>query len=157
MVSRVSYRPFEDDDFPELAGIMQEAWHAKAPSPEYGYLEACCDLAYCLSVSSFSQVALIDGKPSGIALARGNHIHRRFTEHWEHEYQSLRGLLERNNLKAASRYFSMGTTIKRINSEMLEAASIDPTYEITLLIVSPEARGLGIGSLLLDALFSYLT
>lgn len=157
MVSRVSYRPFEDDDFNELAKIVQSTWHAKAPSSLYGYLEACCDLAYCLSVSSFSQVALVDGEPCGIALARGNHIHRRFTEHWEQASIDFNKKLWQADPKFAGGYFASTDAMRRVNGQMLEDSNIPRTYEITLLIVNEEARGSGMGSLLLDALLSYLT
>ena len=53
MVSRVTYRPFDEGDFEDIAAIIQEAWHTEVPSPEYGFLEACNDLSYSLSISPF--------------------------------------------------------------------------------------------------------
>ena len=70
MVSRVLYRPFDTEDFDAIALILQQLWHNNSDNDEYNRLEAACDLAYCLSSSTFSQVAVIDGQARGIALAR---------------------------------------------------------------------------------------
>ena len=71
-MSTVLYRPFEDEDFEPLVEIVRTLWHNDddVPDAAFGTLEATCDLAHCLSVSTFSQVALIDGAPRGIILAR---------------------------------------------------------------------------------------
>ena len=78
MVSRVTYRPFEEDDFEAIAAILQEAWHAEVPTPEYGFLEACNDpllLALHLRVLAsrpYRRQALRDraGVPERLARAR---------------------------------------------------------------------------------------
>ena len=57
MVSRVLYRPFDTEDFDAIALILQQLWHNNSDNDEYNRLEAACDLAYCLSSSTFSQVA----------------------------------------------------------------------------------------------------
>ncbi len=72
MVSRVLYRPFDTEDFDAIALILQQLWHNNSDNDEYNRLEAACDLAYCLSSSTFSQVAVIDGQARGISLARAD-------------------------------------------------------------------------------------
>ena len=83
MVSRVLYRPFDTEDFDAIALILQQLWHNNSDNDEYNRLEAACDLAYCLSSSTFSQVAVIDGQARGIALARaGQSSGASVNEHW---------------------------------------------------------------------------
>ena len=83
MVSRVLYRPFDTEDFDAIALILQQLWHNNSDNDEYNRLEAACDLAYCLSSSTFSQVAVIDGEARGIALARaGQSSGVTINEHW---------------------------------------------------------------------------
>lgn len=53
MVSRVLYRPFDTEDFDAIALILQQLWHNNSDNDEYNRLEAACDLAYCLSSSTF--------------------------------------------------------------------------------------------------------
>lgn len=79
MVSRVLYRPFDTEDFDAIALILQQLWHNNSDNDEYNRLEAACDLAYCLSSSTFSQVAVIDGQARGISLARaGTELRRHY-------------------------------------------------------------------------------
>lgn len=83
MVSRVLYRPFDTEDFDAIALILQQLWHNNSDNDEYNRLEAACDLAYCLSSSTFSQVAVIDGQARGISLARaGQSSGATVKEHW---------------------------------------------------------------------------
>ena len=156
MVSRVTYRPFEDSDFNDIAKILQTAWHTQAPTPGYGFLEACCDLADVLAISSFSQVALIDGKPSGIVLTRGGHVHRRMAARWSVATEDFTRQIRASEPEAAERFLAMNQRVKEVNTAMLDATTLPKGYEITLLIVGENARGLGIGSVLLDAATSYL-
>ena len=156
MVSRVTYRPFEDDDFNEIAKILQKTWYPKAMTPGYGFLQACYDLARSLSISTYSQVALIDDKPCGIVLARGSKPHRRFTAHWTMVAEDLAHQLCLSEPQAAQQFLQMNETVNQTNKRMHEQAELPPVNEITLLIVDSDAQNLGIGSLLLDAATSYL-
>ena len=84
LVSTVLYRPFEEDDFEPLVEIVRALWHDDddVPDATFGTLEATCDLAHCLSVSTFSQVALIDGEPRGIVLARSENDYSQDLARW---------------------------------------------------------------------------
>ena len=82
MVSRVLYRPFEETDFDTIAMILQAQWHTGDNQEVYNFLEACDDLAYCLSGSTFSQVALVDDVPRGIVLARAGERDPAWVRRW---------------------------------------------------------------------------
>lgn len=157
MVSRVTYRPFDEDDFEDIATILQEAWHTEVPSPEYGYLEACNDLSYSLSISSFSQVALVDGVPRGIVLARPEANHVQQSKRWftisEGYFRRMREL----EPEAAASYWRSVELMGTKNDNLLKATPYSTgANEITLLAVSESARGMGIGSVLIDAATAYL-
>lgn len=157
MVSRVTYRPFEEDDFEEIAAILQEAWHTEVPSPEYGFLEACNDLSYYLSVSPFSQVALVDDKPCGIVLACPATSRVRAHKRWfvmSREYFRRMRELEP---EAAAAYWKGVQLTEAKNDKLLNDSGYAGSTEITLLAVSAAARGMGIGSVLIDAATTYLT
>lgn len=157
MVSSAGFGPFEDSDFNELAKIIQTTWYAKAETPSLGLLEACYDLARCLSNSTFSQVARIDGAPCGVVLARGSKPHPRFTARWTAATENFAYQLRASEPEAAEAFLSNMEDVDRAN-EMLHASTTLPQVnEITLLIVEPEMQNLGIGSVLLNAASSYLT
>lgn len=157
MVSKVSYRPFTKDDFDDIVAIVRDAWHADAPSERYGLLEATCDLAHYLSISTFSQVSLIDGKPRGVVLARSDGDRVAEGDTWkrisEHAFRRMKAS-EPQRADAYWRYFS---SMMDLNSKMLEESELSPANEVTMLAVSEEARGMGIGSVLFDAALSYLS
>ena len=157
MVSRVTYRPFEEDDFEAIAAILQEAWHAEVPTPEYGFLEACNDLSYSLSISAFSQVALIDDKPCGIVLACPSASRVRAHKRWfimsKEYFRRMREL----EPEAAADYWKGIQLTEAKNDKLLNDSGYAGSTEITLLAVSSSARGMGIGSVLIDAATTYLT
>lgn len=157
MVSRVTYRPFEEEDFEELAAILQETWHTEVPSPEYGFLEACNDLSYSLSISTFSQVALVDDKPCGIVLACPDTsrvgAHKRWFVISKEYFRRMREL----EPEAAAAYWRGIQLTEAKNDKLLHDSGYAGSTEITLLAVSSSARGMGIGSVLIDAATTYLT
>lgn len=158
MVARVTYRPFIENDFEEIARILQEAWHTDVPSDEYGFLEACNDLAYSLSISSFSQVALVDGIPRGIVLARPEGKRVQQNKRWftisKDYFRRMRAL----EPEAAASYWRGIELMGVKNDELLKASPYSTgANEITLLAVSKFARGMGLGSVLIDAAASFLS
>ena len=156
MVSRVTYRPFDEDDFNAIAAIMQAVWHADAPTPGYAFLEACADLAHCLSISTFSQVALIDNVVRGIVLARSTNLRVPVSSRWQCAEDDFLEQMLINEPQAAKEQIRVDKLTRDINSELLQKSGLTEANEITLLAVSGEARGLGIGTVLLDAASSYL-
>lgn len=158
MVSRVTYRPFIEDDFEEIARILQEAWHTDVPSEEYGFLEACNDLAYSLSISSFSQVALVDGVPRGIVLARPEAKRVQQNKRWftisEGYFRRMRAL----EPEAAASYWRSIELTSAKNDKLLKASPYSAgANEITLLAVSKLACGMGLGGVLIDAATAFLS
>ena len=156
MVSRVLYRPFEEDDFDVLAEILQLQWHTKTENGVFNYLEACDDLAYCLSTSTFSQVALVDGAPRGIALARSGDPEPAWSQRWLSASKDFLGQMEHIDQQGTERYRAFIDEAERLNTQMIQEGAVDTSSEIVLLAVAESARGLGIGSILFDAAVDYV-
>ena len=156
MVSRVTYRPFDEDDFNAVAAIIQMAWHADAPTPGYAFLEACADLAHCLSISTFSQVALIDGAVRGVVLARSTNLSVPVSSRWQRAEDDFLEQMLVSEPDAAKDQMHTEELTRGINTKLLQKSGLSEAHEITLLAVSESARGLGIGTVLLDAASSYL-
>ena len=156
MVSRVSYRPFDEDDLKPIASIVSETWHKDAPSPEFSRLEGAIDLAHMLSISTFSQVALIDGAPSGIVLARSTRRRTPVSMRWQKVEEAYYLQREESDPDATARYGKTASAMDRVNDDLLRRSGFSGSGEVTLLVVGSSARGLGIGSVLLDAAVEYL-
>lgn len=158
MVSRVLYRPFDTEDFDAIALILQQLWHNNSDNDEYNRLEAACDLAYCLSSSTFSQVAVIDGQARGIALARaGQSSGATVKEHWLDTERALLSQMRELEPDACAEYLSFVRATIRTNNRLLESSPLPHDNEVTLLAVDRDVHGLGVGSVLLDAAVSYLS
>ena len=156
MVSRVTYRPFDEGDFEDIAAIIQEAWHTEVPSPEYGFLEACNDLSYSLSISPISQVALIDDKPCGIVLACPSATRVRAHKRWFVMSKDYFRRMRELEPEAAANYWKGVQLTESKNDKLLSDSGFAGSTEITLLAVGESARGMGIGSVLIDAATTYL-
>ena len=123
MVSRVLYRPFDTEDFDAIALILQQLWHNNSDNDEYNRLEAACDLAYCLSSSTFSQVAVIDGEARGIALARaGQNSGVTINEHWMDTERALLSQMRELEPDACAEYLSFVRATIRTNNRLLESS-----------------------------------
>ena len=147
MVSRVLYRPFDTEDFDAIALILQQLWHNNSDNDEYNRLEAACDLAYCLSSSTFSQVAVIDGQARGIALARaGQSSGATVKEHWLDTERALLSQMRELEPDACAEYLSFVRATIRTNNRLLESSPLPHDNEVTLLAVDRDVHGLCVGS-----------
>lgn len=156
MVSRVTYRPFEEDDFEDLAEIIRMEWYGYLPTAEIGLLAAKNDLAYMISISTFSQVVLVDGTARGIVLARPGGKRATINSRWRIISENyLRQMRELSPVDAAELWETIELQHAK-NDKLLEKSGFAGSGEISLLAVSNSARGLGLGSVLIDAATSYL-
>lgn len=156
-MAKVLYKPFEDSDFEPLAEIVREFWHSDSdlPSREYALAEASYDLAYLLGKSTFSQVALVDGVPSGIILARADDAHAAPLAHWAKTAASLDRTMQETEPAAHTRFHAWYDLMANINAGLSAQCDVPEQNEVTLLAVSADAQGLGIGTVLFDAVSSY--
>lgn len=157
MVSRVLYRPFEESDFDAVATILQRDWHTDSENDVYNYLEACADLCYCLSESTFSQIALIDDDVRGIVLARAGAPDTCWADRWKGAERDILAQMSAIEPDQTEAYLACTRTQATTNHHLLEQSGISRDDEICLLAVSSAAQGLGIGTILLDAATSYVS
>lgn len=157
MVTRVIYRPFEEDDFEAVASILQQTWHTLTPDSEYNMLEASYDLARAFSNSSFSQVVVINDRPQGIILARADGDELPYRNMWDSHCPAMLEELHRRNERAARVFASWMENEERVNAQLYKESGLSCKNQITLLAVADSARGMGVGSILLDAAASYLS
>ena len=157
LVSTVLYRPFEEDDFESLVEIVRALWHddVNVPDATFGTLEATCDLAHCLSVSTFSQVALIDGEPRGIVLARSENDYSQDLARWADLDADSASAMDSYDAEATRAFQTWYDGMREVDERLLASSGLTLDNEITLLAVDPSAQGLGIGTVLFDAASSY--
>lgn len=157
MISRVLYRPFDESDFEPCAQIVQDAWHKDSGNEVYNFFEAAADFSCCLSVSTFSQVAVVDGRVCGIVLARTGKRNMKTSDHWAQVEHDIIHQMQQIEPELTDQYLTFIKTQVRINNWLIEQCPQTPPDEITLLAVSSSTRGLGVGSVLLDAACSHVT
>ena len=140
----VQYRPFEEDDFRAVSDIVGAYWHA-LPAADEQLLWGALDLATCLRRTTQSQVALVDGRLAGTLLLRVGDVDAAEEERW-HDIadEALEAIRERNP-ELAEQVAACGNEERRIDAWLLREGGCDERYEVVLLILAPEARGLGIG------------
>lgn len=160
MVSHVQYRSFMDEDFEDIAEMLRRVWHDRSRDELYNTLEARYDLAHSLSISTFSLVAVVNGEAMGIVLARDPHgSQARYSAidagAWERLGNDLRHDMARIDPVAIREFDAAIKAEQRANEKLATACSVEQAGQITLLAVSHRARGLGIGSALLDAACSF--
>lgn len=152
MVPRVLYRPFDTEDLDAIALIPQQLWHNNSDNDEYNRLEAACDLAYCLSSSTFSQVAVIDGQARGIRSRVRDRAPAPLSTSigWIPNAPLLSQMRELEP-DACAEYLSFVRATIRTNNRLLESSPLPHDNEVTLLAVDRDVHGLGVGTVLLDA------
>lgn len=110
------------------------------------------------SLSTFSQVAVIDGEARGISLARaGQTASTSIDEHWMDAERALLSQMRELEPNACAEYLSFVRATIRTNNRLLESSPLPHDNEVTLLAVDQDVHGLGVGTVLLDAAISHLS
>ena len=69
MSKLVVYREYQERDYPYIISIIIRAWgYEDFASPKTAELLASQELVACLGESTYTQVALVDGKPVGFII-----------------------------------------------------------------------------------------
>ena len=106
-------------------------------------------------VSTFSQVALIDGTPRGIILARSENDYNQYLSRWATIEAESACAMDSCDAEAARTFQTWYDGMREVDERLLASSGLTLDNEITLLAVDPSAQGLGIGTVLFDAASSY--
>ncbi|MDD5800206.1 MAG: GNAT family N-acetyltransferase [Coriobacteriales bacterium] len=151
----LSYRPFKQEDFEPLAGLVAHMWFADAAQRAQPLLGAA-ELSAHLRCHNWSQVACADGVARAAVLVT---LHGREDQrqHWDavrHSYEErLRQLVGPHETNSQ---------LELIDQEAQASARLESKGKpwadatIELLIVSPSLRGTGVGTRLLHAAGDHL-
>lgn len=146
----IVYRPFESRDADEVKRMIDEAFYihryARAPHLLGSALEVY--LRECLVASTYTQVAVQDGRAVGVIMGRvagrprlSGGITGRLRI-WAHMAKiALTGFAERKTLL---QHFAFNGVYRQLR----KSASVPLTDELTLFAVDASTRGLGVGKTL---------
>lgn len=139
----VEFRPYRPDDRESIERIIADTWGSQEKEPtnaDIVYSRVC--IAYCLMISTYAETALIDGRPVGVVMARDLSVRKHFI-------LKLAFFLLRNFWRVLRPSGIMALIalyrIEIANPQELLRGCPEYAGELTLLIMSPEARGHGIG------------
>ena len=148
----VTWRAFGDADFEPLAGVLARTWLADFPGKP-GLAASRVELARYLAASTWSLVAARAGEVLGAALLAEGTDGRVGTVDWAALEERLRAEAEKDAEVAAAVRCEMSGVAEEGELERAYAAtgSAGAAVGLKLLIVAPEAKGLGLGGRLFSA------
>ena len=114
------------------------------------------DLGHMAQKHTFSQVAVEGSKPLGVVLARAGAASKETKEHWQGVLDRALSSASEIDAKEAQGYKDYMEAEHQTYAQLLDQASCSSEYELVLFIVSPEARGKGVGGQLMSRAKSYL-
>lgn len=151
----VEYRPLRRDDFPALAKIVGEVWHADFDEAER-QLAGSFDLATCLRRTTAGFVAVAGERTLGFVILRAGDIDPAVDAEWQDVSQKALEELRALNPEAGGRVAAYSRAEKAIDDQLLAESGCDERYEFVLFLLTASARGLGIGRELFDRAEAYL-
>lgn len=149
------FRPLRREDYPALEEIIRNTWNYDrlTPRPAVARRMARLYLQSCLLCHTFSQVAVQDGVPVGIILARHGRAKGPRLSHRLAVLGDSLALLASPHGRAMARIFSR---VEETDRALLRDAGDGFDSELVFFAVGQDQRGAGTGKALLDAALSYL-
>ena len=156
MSSSLTFRPFLEGDFEALASLMARTWLPEHPGRP-GELASRAELCGYLAQTTWSLVAERDGVPLGVALLaeRGRPT---LGAPWGELGERIEREAGEDPVCAEALALEMGGVAEEAELARDYAATGAPEADaaLKLLIVSPDAKGLGIGGSLFEAMRAHV-
>lgn len=157
-MNTITYRPLTASDHAAAKTMIDEAFqiHRYATTP--GVLAAVLEvyLRDCLAASTYSRVAVRDGKAVGLILGRAEgqpplpgRLQHRLASRAGMAWIALTGRRDRNSLGSHFAFARIYRDLKRRVTDITDD-------ELTLFVVDPAARGAGVGRNLYEHFVQYL-
>jgi len=150
-MNNVTYRPYQEADAARVKELVNEAFHVHLYTKGEGsLLDSALEvyLRQVLTVSTYSQVAIIDGRVVGVVMGKFKgqpYLPHRFANKlrlWFH--MAKIGVTGFSKLKSLSQYFKFTTAYKNLKKDAI-AGRGSLGDELTVFAVDADTRGTGIG------------
>ena len=157
MCDELVLRPFEKSDFEPLAELVGRTWLAEFP-PAAQLAAGRVELAHYLSLTTWSLVAVRAGAVLGAVLLSERDAAAPDAATWEELASRLAAEGEKNPEAAEAIRVEMDGVAEeaRLERAYAETGAAGTAATVKLLIVSPDAKGLGIGGRLFSAAVDHL-
>lgn len=150
-------RPIKKDDYQAIHQMIGQEWHQDLYQVDKTLADAYVnfDVNACLQASTFGRVAEIDGQVLGVVMGRDLSQNPTLGSLAKDLNKSLAILLQAPDevRKELTDFYHLE---KGTYKQLVDDSPYDYDGEVTLFILSPEARGKGLGSKLFDAVVNYL-
>ena len=147
-------REFRRDDKEALEAVIQEAWHYNEfCGPKTARRLSRVYLSSCLTNQTFTQVAVVQGHPVGVILAKDIRNHTCPLNYRMQQLCAISALFSSAEGRKVSKIFA---NVNDIDKKLLKESSRKYEGEIAFFAVSASARGRGIGKRLFESALEYM-
>jgi len=154
-MAEVTIRQASESDYTFMHDLLFNTWYQEEGSEEkIAYTLAEIDLNHVLNQSTFGLIAEKDDENLGFILAKVKNEQPVLRQLQSDPYRALKVISDTSQEKLAEGLPHL-LREHEINNEMLEQAEKEFDAEICLFIMSPKARGMGIGSQLYQKVIDY--
>lgn len=151
---KIKLRELKREDMPELEKIIRETWHYDDfASPKTAIKLAKVFLNSCLANQTFSQIAILDGRPVGIILGKDK---SQFKCPLKYRIRQIFSIISLYVSKEGRRVSKIFESVNGIDKQLLSECGIDYPAELALFAVSSDCRGMGVGKQLFQSLLEYM-
>ena len=154
MNKTVDIRRFYKEDAPALEDVIRKTWKYDAfCSSETAARLAHVYLYSSLANQTFNAVAIVDGKPCGIIMAKHIQKHRC---PFSLKLQSLLAIVRLLITREGREIYSFHGKIRNVDQELLDGSRKTYGGELSFFVLDEAVRGLGIGKQLYAAVLTYM-
>lgn len=143
MQDTIVFRPYQPSDRQALAMIIRKTWqYDRFTNPKIAKRMACLYLDSCLANQTYTQVAVQNGQPLGIIMAKNCHLHHISLAQ---ALRFLRSLLAVLGNREGRKVMNIFSSVQTVDNQLLKDAGNAYDGEIAFFALSPNARGKGLG------------
>lgn len=151
---QITLREYRKQDFKTLENIIRETWkYDEFSSPKTASKLARVFLSSCLTNYTFSRVALDNGVPVGIILAKNIERHKCPLKLKIQQLKAVISLFLSKEGRKVSKIFG---NVNGIDKQLLQDCGKTYSAELALFAVNSSCRGKGIGKVLFQSVLEYM-
>lgn len=151
---QITLREYRKQDFKTLENIIRETWkYDEFSSPKTASKLARVFLSSCLTNYTFSRVALDNGVPVGIILAKNIARHKCPLKLKIQQLKVVISLFLSKEGRKVSKIFG---NVNGIDKQLLQDCGKTYSAELALFAVNSSCRGKGIGKVLFQSVLEYM-